>query len=76
MRPIPPPPSQLKAARLLLMWTRAEVGQKLQSSRRMVGQAEVGQSGRLLPTRMAALYEAAGIEFLSDGQVRMKLGSK
>jgi transcriptional regulator with XRE-family HTH domain len=74
MKPIPPPPFQLKAARLLLGWSREEVGRKLERSTRMIGQAEIGQAGRSLPGRLAALYEAASVEFMSGGQVRLKAG--
>lgn len=70
MKPIPPPPSQLKAARLLLGWSREEVGEKLRRSRRMGGQAEIGQAGRTFPDRLATLYRASGVEFLPDGEVR------
>jgi hypothetical protein len=42
MKLIPPPPSQLKAARLLLGWSREQVGRKLERSTRMIGQAQIG----------------------------------
>jgi hypothetical protein len=68
--------SGLNTARPLLGWSREEVGLKLQRSTRMIGQAEIGQAGRSLPGRLAALYEAAGVEFLSAGQVYIKQGER
>jgi hypothetical protein len=38
----------------------------------VVGEVERGRGGETALARLAALYEAAGVEFLSDGQVRSK----
>lgn len=61
-------PGKLKAARELLGWTRDNAGAKLGLHTNTVGRAELRGSAKneLTIMRLAALYEANGVEFIGD----------
>jgi hypothetical protein len=71
---VQPTAAQTKAARELLGWSRAAACKMLDRGLGVVGEVERGRGGETALARVAALYEAAGVEFLADGQVRIKSG--
>jgi transcriptional regulator with XRE-family HTH domain len=66
-------PAQLKAARLLLKMTQQRVGAILGKAPSVIATAEAGsRSFQTVELRLRTFYEAAGVEFLSGGQIRLK----
>jgi transcriptional regulator with XRE-family HTH domain len=68
--------AKLVAARELLGWTRNAVSEKIGVLVGSIGDAELGRGGAVNVDRLIALYEAAGVEFLPDGQVVKERGAK
>jgi hypothetical protein len=67
--------AQIEAARGLLSWSRAAACKVLDRGLGVAGEVERGRGGGSALARLAALYEAAGVEFLSDGKVRINNGA-
>jgi DNA-binding XRE family transcriptional regulator len=68
-------PSQLKAARLLLGWTRGHVAKQISVVEKTIRNAETqGRPSALMLERLRTLYEAAGVEFTNGDTpfVRMR----
>jgi hypothetical protein len=66
--------AQLVAARELLGWPKNAITAKIGVAGGSIRDVELGHGSEVNTDRLIALYEAAGIEFLSDGQVRIKSG--
>lgn len=64
--------AQLLAARELLGWTRADITKKIGVAVGSIQDVENGRGSEVNAARLIALCEAAGVEFLPDGQVRKK----
>lgn len=67
-----PTPAQLRAARELLGLSRAAASKQFGRGHGIIGEVERGRGGESTVARLSAFYEAAGVGFLPDGQVRMK----
>ena len=64
--------THLIAARELLGWSKEAVAEKLGRAMSSVWELERGRGSAVNADRLVALYEANGVEFMPDGQVRMK----
>jgi transcriptional regulator with XRE-family HTH domain len=62
----------LISARELLGWSKEAVAEKLGRTATSVWENERGRGSLENADRLVALYEAHGVEFLPDGQVRIK----
>lgn len=67
-----PSGAQLAAARELLGWSTSTVGGMIGRTVKTVQAQERHRGSVATADRLIALYEASGVEFLSDGTVRMK----
>jgi transcriptional regulator with XRE-family HTH domain len=64
--------THLIAARELLGWSKEDVAEKLGRAMHSVWELERGRGSAVNADRLIALYEANGVEFLPDGQVRIR----
>jgi hypothetical protein len=67
-----PSGAQLATARELLGWSTSTVAGKIGRAVKSVQMQERQLGSLVTADRLVALYEAHGVEFLPDGQVRIK----